>query len=361
MTAQLLNEVDLVHKLQQRVKEAYVFPDVAEEICRRLQSHLESGDYADMPDGETLALALTYHLQEVNHDEHLWVRYHQESLPEDDGALRMNSEWQEEQRLEAGLDNFGFHKVERLPGNIGYLDIRYFHQPAWGGETATAAMTFLARTDALIIDLRKCPSGYPGMVALVATYLFDEDPVHLSSIYWRDDDFTRQYWTLPYAPGRRYGDKPIYVLTSRGTFSAGEEFAAILQARKKATVIGDKTDGGFHPGTSYRLDPHFELFIPIGRAFSPLTGKDLEGIGVIPDIAVPQEQAFQAAYHRALHQVIADLAGAGSGPHGALLKEAQTALKELEAGQKICQKCGYTNPVYRSRCKNCDEPLNEVG
>lgn len=349
----------IVKNLSDKLMAHYVFPDKAEQICMRLQKHLEDGEYADIVEGEFLALALTLHMHEVNHDEHLWVKWHAEPLPDDEGPLRHNQEWQEERRLEARLDNFGFHKVERLPGNVGYIDIRYFHRPAWGGDTAVAAMNFLANTNALIIDLRKCTGGYPGMIALIMSYLFGEEPIQLSSIYWRDDDNTQQYWTLPYVPGKRFGDKPVYVLTSKLTYSGGEEFASILQTHKRATVIGDKTDGGAHPGTSYRLSPHFEVFIPIGRAINPITGTDLEGIGVTPDILVPQAHAFTAAYHMALQGVLDNLAESSQRPFQVLIEEAQTALKELASHQKICLKCGYQNPLYMARCKNCGEPLQE--
>ena len=134
------------------------------------------------------------------------------------------------------------------------------------------------------------------MIALVCSYLFGEEPLHLDSIYWRDEDITQQYWTLPYVPGKRFGDKPVYVLVSKVTFSGGEEFAYILKTRKRATLIGEKTDGGAHPGASYRLHPHFEAFIPIGCTINPVTGTNWEGSGVTPDISIAQEQAFKAAY-----------------------------------------------------------------
>ena len=272
-------------------------------------------------------------MQEVNHDEHLWVRWHPEPLPDDDGPLRHNPEWIAERQQEAKLDNYGLHKVERLPGNVGYIDIRYFHRPAWGGDTAAAAMSFLANANALIIDLRQCAGGYPGMIALISSYLFGEEPVHLDSIYWRDEDVTQQYWTLPYVPGKRFGDKPVYVLISKATFSGGEGFAYDLKTRQRATLVGEKTDGGAHAGASYRLHPHFEVFIPVGRTINPITGANWEGSGVTPDIPVPKEQAFTAAYTMALKSIIASLGESPYGPFKALAQEAQTALKSLEIAE----------------------------
>jgi hypothetical protein len=319
----------IVQSLIGKLKANYIFPEIAEQISAGLQKHLEDGDYNDLSEGELFALALTMHLQEINHDEHLWVRWHPQPLPEHEGQLRQNPEWQAARKLEARLDNYGLYKVERLPGNIGYLDIHYFHRPAWGGETAVAAMNFLANTEALIIDLRACEGGYPGMVALISSYLFGEDAIHLDSIYWRDDDITQQYWTLPYIPGKRFLDKPVYILIGKVTFSGGEGFAYTMQARKRAVLVGEKTDGGANAGASYRLHPHFEAFIPVGRAINAVTGTNWEGCGVTPDIATAPEQAFKVAYGMALKALLANVGEPPSGPLKKLAEEAKTALEGL--------------------------------
>lgn len=350
-------KAEIVDRLSKKIRAYYIFPEFAGQICQGLKKHLDDGDYSDITEGELFALALTFHLQEVNHDEHLWVRWHPDPLPDSDGPLRHNPAWQQERMLAARLNNFGIHKVERLPGNIGYIDIRYFHQANWSGKTVISAMNFIVNANALIIDLRKCTGGYPATVALVASYLFGDEQIHLSNIYWRDDDFTQQYWTLPYVPGERFIDQPVYVLTSKETFSAGEEFASILQTRQRATIIGDKTTGGAHPGTSYCLSPHFEVFIPIGRGINPVTGKDIEGTGISPDISLPQEHAFAAAYTMALKETRARYDKSSSEPFRALAQEAQTALSDLASSKNICPKCGYPNPLYKVNCKNCDEPL----
>lgn len=348
---------EIIRALSDALRTHYVFPEVAEKMCACLERHLVDGDYANIAEGELLALALTLHLQEVNRDEHLWVKWHAEALPDDNRPLRDNREWQDAQKLAAQIDNYGIHRVERLPGNVGYLDLRYLHKPAWGGQTAVAAMSFVANTDALIIDLRKCTGGYPAMIALILSYLFGDEPIHLSSIYWRDDDMTQQYWTQPFVPGERYGDKPVYTLISNRTFSAGEEFASILQTRQRACVLGDKTAGGAHPGASYRLAPHFEVFIPIGRAINPLTQADLEGVGVTPNVPLPQEHAFTAAYSLALRTILERTGNSAGEAHRKLAREAQTALNVLGENHKLCPSCGYPNPLPKSRCKNCDEPL----
>ena len=112
--------------------------------------------------------------------------------------------------------NGGFEKVERLEGNVGLLKFNGFVPPEFAGETAVAAMNFLASSDALIVDLRENGGGDPAMVALICSYLFGAEQVHLNDLYFRPANETQQYWTLSYVPGRRYEGKPVYVLTSNG-------------------------------------------------------------------------------------------------------------------------------------------------
>lgn len=324
-------QTEIIQNLFTRLRASYVFPDIAEKICDRLEKHLMQGDYSDITESSFFAYALTVHMQEVCQDEHLWVKWHPEELPDQKSSLRRNQEWMDDLRLEANLDNYGIHKVERLPGNVGYIDIHYFNKAEWGGDTAVAAMNFLTYTNVLIMDLRQCLGGYPSMTTLISSYFFGAEPVHLGGISWRDQNTTQQYWTLPYIPGKRFGDKPVYILISRDTFSGGEGFAYDLQIWGRATLVGEKTGGGAHPGASYRLNAHFEVFIPVGRAVNPITNQNWEDSGVLPDISVSQEHALNAAYRLALKSIVESIGEPVSGAYSQLLKEAQTAREDLEA------------------------------
>lgn len=320
---------EIVHNLLEKLNAYYVFPDIAEQISTLLQTHLTKGDYDNCHDGEILAKTLTEHIQEINHDKHLRVQWYQQSLPEPATPTQSNQELLDEWEQQAKLDNYGLHKVERLPGNVGYFDIRAFYEPASGGDIAVAAMNFLANASVLIIDLRKCRGGSPEMIVVISSYFFGKEPVHLNSLYWRDDNTTQQFWTMPHAPGRHFDDKPIYLLTSKDTFSGGEEFAYNLKTRKRATLVGETTGGGAHPGITYRLHSHFDVFIPSGRAINPITGTNWEGIGVTPDISTSQEEAFTIAYSMALKSIIENFSKEKFSSFN-ILEEAQTALKELE-------------------------------
>jgi C-terminal processing protease CtpA/Prc len=319
--------LDLIAKL----KEKYIFPDVAEQVGKDLQQRLGAGEYDDLSEGEFFAYALTQHMQEISKDEHLWLRWHPEPLPEHDGSLLQNEVKLAELKQGARLKNYGIFKAERLPGNVGYLDIRYFYRPSWGsGDTAVAALNFLANTDALIVDVRQCQGGNPGMVALVTSYLFNGEPVHLNSLYWRDEDLTQQYWTLPYVPGKRLSEIPIYILTSAVTFSAGEEFAYNLKVLERATLVGETTSGGAHPGSPFKLHPHFEVFVPLGRAINPVTKENWEGVGVAPDINTSTDQAYFVAYQLALESILEKYKESPARPQERLLKEIGDAIDSLQ-------------------------------
>lgn len=317
--------VEIIDGVLQKLRDYYVFPDVAMQMEEAVRLRLSNGEYDSITSGATLCETLTAHLREVSRDKHLRVLFSEQprpTVPDEDRAAR-----REEYRVASTLQNHGFHKVERLPGNIGYLDLRGFFSARLGGETAIAAMNFLADTSALIVDLRRNGGGDPEMVALITTYLFDK-PVHLNSLYWREDDSTKQFWTLPYVPGKRYGaDKPIYVLTSRNTFSGAEEFTYNLKNLKRATIIGEVTGGGAHPGDVYPINAHFAVWVPTGRAISPITGTNWEGTGVTPDIEVPQEQALQVAQVAALKQIIERFSDNATQPYRELVVEAREALE----------------------------------
>jgi C-terminal processing protease CtpA/Prc len=98
-------------------------------------------------------------------------------------------------------------------------------------------------------------------------------------------------------------NKPVYILTSTNTFSAAEDFAYNLQALKRAVIIGSKTRGGANAGRTFRINEHFEIYIPVGKAINPITGKNWEG-GIIPDIVTASKEALRKAQIVALQKLI---------------------------------------------------------
>ncbi|HEU4928566.1 MAG TPA: S41 family peptidase [Candidatus Krumholzibacteria bacterium] len=282
----------------------YVFADRAKDIARALRRHEKDGDYDDIATGSVLAERLTKDLQAVTPDRHLKVFFSAEPRPTQDTPGEPSEEEKAQKRLGAIRRNFGIERAEHLDGNVGYLKLTKFDDPAFAGETLAASMRFLGNTDALIIDLRYNGGGHSDMVALLTSYFFDGDPVHLVDLYDRTTGETSQSWTVPYVPGPHYAGKPVYVVTGTRTFSAAEQFAYCLQKLGRAVVVGETTGGGAHFAQIFQINPHFAVMVPFGNATSPVTKSNWEGTGVIPDVAAAGDVAVRTAHRLALEKLL---------------------------------------------------------
>jgi CubicO group peptidase (beta-lactamase class C family) len=295
---------EVIEGALKQLNDAYVFPEVAKKMEAAIRERMQRKEYDAITSPSALAAALTNHLQEVSHDKHLRVTYSRESFRD---RREPSKEEIEQQKAFAAARNFGFLKVERLDGNVGYIDFRGFMEADWAADTLAGAMNFLGNTDALIFDVRNNGGGQPEMVALICSYLFDKR-THLNDIYWRPTNKTTEYWTLDKFAGKRYGEqKAVYVLTSRRTFSAAEEFTYNLKNLKRATIVGETTGGGAHPVEFRRINEHFGIGVPAGRAINPITKTNWEGTGVKPDVEVAADQALKAAHLAAVKSVSAKL------------------------------------------------------
>ncbi|QNB00311.1 S41 family peptidase [Massilia sp. Se16.2.3] len=289
--------------LSAKVSAEYVFPDKAKRVVARLNEKEGSGAYRDLKDIEAFARALTADLREPTRDLHLGVHYSANVLPKDEGATPTP----EQVRMYVNsirAENYGVSKVENLPGNIGYIDLRSFDGLEYARPAIAAAMALVADADALIVDLRQNGGGDPNTVAFMSSYLFDKR-THLNDLYWRKGGRTEQFWTSNKVPGKKFGGKrPVYVLAGHDTFSAAEEFSYNLQQRKRATIVGETTGGGAHPGSVHRLHPHLSVFIPGGRAINPVSKTNWEGSGVTPDVPVAAADAPRTAVRLALQALM---------------------------------------------------------
>ena len=275
------------------IEARYVDPAKGARIAQALRSQAAHAP-AGTEDGARFAEALTADLRRLSDDGHFAVDYSAEALPDEAVAVAHYDQSLIDRRMGAGV-NYGVETVSRLDGGIGYLDLRIFAPPAMGGDVIAAAMTVLAQSDVLIIDLRRNTGGDADMTHLLAAYLLDE-PRQMSSLYDRPSNRTMVATTPAWVPGRRFGGKkPVYVLVSHDTFSAAEAFAYDLQAMGRVIVVGETTGGGAHPFADRRLGPHLMLRLPEMRVVNPITGRDWEDVGVKPDVATPAAAALETA------------------------------------------------------------------
>jgi len=293
---------DVIETVLKNLNDSYVFPEVAKKMEADIRKRVQNNEYDKISSANEFAAKLTEDLQSVSHDKHLRVRYSAAPLPVRQKRNEPTEQEKKDFERTLRINNYGFVKVENMRGNIGYVDFRGFTDPELGAETVAAVMNFVNNSDALIFDLRQNGGGDPAMVALICSYLFGDKPVHLNDLYWREGNKTDEFWTKPTVLGKKFLDKDVYILTSNRTFSGAEEFSNNLKILKRATIVGETTGGGANPGNVFRVNEHFGVFIPTGRAINPVTKTNWEGTGVEPDVKVPQEQALKTAYLRALNK-----------------------------------------------------------
>ncbi|MCB1581867.1 MAG: S41 family peptidase [Marinicella sp.] len=293
---------ETITSLVKLLNDEYVYPEKAQKITKLLNTNLKKGKYTKIKNELVFAEAIQQDMRSVVNDKHLFFEYSPDQVEQILEAQNEseNPEIKAAQLREMQRFNFGFESVKILEGNIGYLKFNNFYDTEYASETAIAAMNFLSHTDALIIDLRQNGGGSPKMIQLLSSYLFNPEPVYLSGFYWRPSDQYTQNWTLPFVPGNRMPETDVYILTSGNTFSAAEEFTYNLKHLKRATVIGETTGGGAHPGDIKVAGRRFTVFIPNGRSTNPITHTNWEGVGVIPHIEVAAQDALATAQISAL-------------------------------------------------------------
>ncbi len=291
----------IVYSIGKQLKATYVFPDVAKEMADFIIENLKKGNYNSIDNPHEFANQLSKDLVSISHDKHIRVVYHiQQRATEKQTKTAKETD---QHFIKLKRENFGFKELKLLNGNIGYLDLRSFCNVKYAGETAVAAMNFLSNSDAVIIDLRWNGGGSPTMIQLISSYLFS-DPTHLNTFYWRPTDSHSQTWTIPHVQGTKFPETAVYILTSKRTFSAAEEFSYNLKNLKRATLIGETTGGGAHPGGPVFATDRFAINVPSGRAINPITKTNWEGTGVTPHIKVPSNQALEIAQIKALETLL---------------------------------------------------------
>lgn len=294
-------KAQIIDTVIKAVKSTYIFPEISLHIETEILKHQKRGDYNKIISSKEFADTISNQLVRISNDKHLRILFSYDTVPQ---KTDKDPPLPDFIKTFAVQNNYGFNKIDILDGNIGYMNILGFFPFDEAIEKAIASFDYLSNTDALIVDLRENTGGYSPLANFVLSYFFDKQPVKFLENVFRDSSKTEQVWSCYYVPGKRYLDKPVYVLTSSGTFSAGEAFAYILQGYHKATVVGERTGGGANLSDLIRLDDHFVMNLPIGRPVSPFSKSSWEGVGVKPDIETSKEKALVVAHIAALKKLI---------------------------------------------------------
>lgn len=294
----------IVQTLATKLNANYIEPALAKRVGNAIEKKNAEGGYASAASAQAFSAALAQDLREFSGDKHFGASFNESFRESSSAAADVPSRAEvDEARNQAAREGYGISKIERLPGNVGYIELRGFDTTDFVTSAYTAAMSLMMGTDALILDLRRNGGGDPTSVAYLMSHFFPlGDERHLIDIYHRPTGSTRQIWTVP-TVAQRY-DRPVYVLTSARTFSAGEDLAYGLQAQKRGTLVGETTGGGSNPVGWFSLGRGIVVAIPSSRTINFVTRTNWEHVGVKPDIAVPAAQALQTAHAAILRKLV---------------------------------------------------------
>lgn len=297
-----------VNAIAGRIRDLYFDPAQAEEIAAALMAESAAGTFDALTDPRDLAAALSRRLRPF--DAHFAVIYDPQAPaigPQAGPGGPVAVPRPRGPNLAEARGHYGFRKVEILPGNVGYIDLRQFSNIEFGNpadparRAADAALTFVADADAVIFDLRDNGGGAPSMVGyLTSAFTPANAPIY--------NVFHSREGTQSEAPGEFHADPrlsvPVYILISGRTGSAGEAFPYTLQGARRATIVGEASGGAANPGGMVRVGGGFAVFISQGSPKNPNTGGNWEGTGVIPDVAVPWHEALDRAHALALEEIV---------------------------------------------------------
>lgn len=296
--AERVDRREIARRLADVVGREYQDPDVAPALAEAIRARAFRGAYDDAVSDEALADLLTADLRAIVPDRHLAVAA---NVPEGTPDLS-------EDRVFSLRQNYGLQAVRRLGGNVGVIELNFSPNLSVSDailDRYAAAMTLVKDTRALIVDLRAHIGGDPGTVAYFVSYFFDRNPFVINRVRYRNKPVV-EFSTVGSPRGAKYGEqRPVFVLVSPGTFSAGEELAYDLQATKRATLVGQTTGGGANPNQPYDLGQGFSVFVPVGAVVNPVTGRNWDGVGVRPDVQCEPGRALDSAWRLALDAALA--------------------------------------------------------
>ncbi|MCH8330489.1 MAG: S41 family peptidase [Bacteroidetes bacterium] len=281
--------------LAENIGERYFDETTGNKVARIFTGKGFTKKYEEISYGEPLERSINRDLHQLSMDSDLSIIYLRKPIFTSYADSFRYSRKMDKKDIS---QKYGFNSVKVLPGNIGYIMLNSFVNINHNSLTALRnALYKISECESIIIDLRENSGGSPDMVYLLCSHFFDNDSILLTTVVDRING-RKDIYVKKEVDGPRFPKRSLYILTSKNTYAAGEEFAYILQQLGRATLVGESTIGAAFAGNIIPLTPHFAAFIPQSYTINPVSGKDWRGNGVNPDIHIDAKQAYEEVMDR---------------------------------------------------------------
>ena len=270
------------------IRRHYVFADKGERIAHHLEEKYKAGAFRELADWKAVDSIGTAILRNMSGDGHLHLRYNP-------GKVQQLLSQQQHHGVDdffhsekARKQNYGFREVKILDGNTGYIKMAEINSSDESLPVLQAAMAFVSRTDALIIDLRDNGGGGSETKPVLESYFLPGD-LPLLEFYSRTGEKSIDS-SVTLAAGLPYHGA-LYVLVNKKTASAAEAFAYVMQAQHRAKIIGQASAGAANHNEYFVVNKVLFISISVAAPALPGTQQSWEGSGVQPDnVTAPGEE-----------------------------------------------------------------------
>ncbi len=284
----------ILKKTAEQIDANYVFPELGTSVAQHLNALAESSETEWASEPDAFAKQVTEILQELTADKHMRIRWQD--------PRSNNKRVRHRLGIPPEKDNFGIQKIQRFENNIILVKLTQFYANTESHNAIAAVMQLIENADAVIWDIRENVGGDPQTVNQIFSH-YMEAGIDYISFYDRDGNVRGTMTTREELNAKRNLEIPVFVLTSKNAFSAAEEFAYNFKTFERGVLVGETTGGGANPGGRFPVESNFQVFVPTGRPVNPLTQTNWEGVGVVPDIEVPADEALAKAIQEAMTRI----------------------------------------------------------
>lgn len=322
----------LVESLTQNIYKTYLDVEIAKAMCDTVKYKMTRGKYDTTLTLDEFVYEVNKDLRRISKDNHIMVypaHYRQSNYSyETDYKERSwkywkrhnkkaNKRWKkfiEKYRERTKHDMFTYGEIKILPGNIGYVEIKDFNSTSYFKKenrnriSFKSVLNFLKNTNSIIIDFRENLGGYVFLSAKLCSYFSDKPNSYFittesvfrydSSGIRKENKFTNKLYTDSEINNTLIGNKKIFVLTSKRTFSAGElSTYKLKRLNQNTTIVGEKTTGGGNGHYGGTMQKYYTAVIPCVKVFDENNSNyTLEATGIKPDLVTTSDSAFIIAY-----------------------------------------------------------------